>query len=105
MSGVDETAGTADDYTIQLVYGGISDAASCDLDMQFTNMTGLAFCSVNGAFIDSPPGTTHARITTGFMEFGTGFNWFFNQDPVACNPSGTTDPSGNSTRNAGLRQS
>ena len=87
MSGADETAGTADDYTLTLVYGGISNAPSCDLSLRFTAMSGLAFCSVRGAVIDSPPGTTHARITTGFMEFGVGFNWFFNQVPVASPPT------------------
>jgi len=82
MSGADETAGTDDDYTLTLVYGGISDASSCDLTMGFTNTTGLAFCSVSGAYISSPPGTTHARIASGFMEFGVGFNWFLNQVPA-----------------------
>ena len=75
MSGVDETAGTADDYVINLVYGGISAAATCDLTMSFTAMPGLAFCSVNSIVI---PGTTHRRINTAFMEFGNSFNWFFN---------------------------
>ncbi len=80
MSGADETAGTGDDYVVNLVYGGISNDASCDLSMSFTNMTGLAFCSVGGAFIASDFGTTHARITTAFMEFGVDFDWFFNQE-------------------------
>jgi hypothetical protein len=83
-SGVDEAAGTADDHVLNLVYGGISNASSCDLTMSFTAMSGLAFCSTNGSFITSPPGTTHARITSAFMEFGVGFNWFFNT--LTCGP-------------------
>ena len=44
-SGADETAGTADDYILNLTYGGISSASSCDLTMEFTSMGGLAFCA------------------------------------------------------------
>ena len=33
-SGLDETAGTADDYVLNLVYGGISAASSCDISVQ-----------------------------------------------------------------------
>ena len=87
-SGVDETADTADDYVINLVYGGISDSANCDLTMKFTSMSGLAFCAVSGAYITSPPGTTHARITSGRMEFGVGFNWFFTSAECAPPASG-----------------
>lgn len=93
MSGADETADTADDYTLTLVYGGISNASSCDLNMRFTNQTGLAFCSIHSAFISSPQGTIHARITSGYMEFGVGINWFFNQVPAIIDscPSDTDD--------------
>ena len=82
-SGADETAGSADDYVINLVDGGISNAASCDLTVRFTSMSGLAHCIVAGSFISSPPGTTHARIASPLTEFGVGFNWFFNTSTSA----------------------
>ena len=92
QSGVDEVSGTADDYVTNLVFGGISNAPSCDLTMSFTAMSGLAFCAFGGAFISSPPGTTHARITSGFMEYGVGFNWFFNTlNTLVCAPPATGD--------------
>ena len=90
-SGVDERASggnrfTKDNYTIELVYGGISDT-NCDVSMSMTSTSSLAFCAVEGAFI----GTNHARITTASIEFGDGFNWFFNTD----NTAPTLDPIGN----------
>jgi hypothetical protein len=62
-----------DNYTIVLEYGGISDT-NCDVSMSYTATTGLAFCSTGGTFI----GADHVRITTANIEFGQGFNWFFN---------------------------
>ena len=89
-SGVDEAAGTADDYVTTLVYGGISNALSCDLTMSFTTTPGLAFCFAAGLFITSPPGTTHVAMTSAsFMEFGEGYNWFFNT--LACAPPASGD--------------
>ena len=91
-SGADEASGTADDYVTNLVFGGISNAPSCDLTMSFTTTSNLAFCAVGGALISSPPGTTHARITSGFMEFGVLFNWFFNTlNTLTCAPPATGD--------------
>jgi len=79
-SGIDEreSGGPAgknadDNYTIVLEYGGISNT-NCDVSMSYTATTGLAFCSVGGVFI----GTDHVRITTANIEFGQGYNWFFN---------------------------
>lgn len=77
MSGLDETQGTADDYAILLTYGGISSAPSCALSMAFTGTSSLAFCSVGGSFV-SPD---HVRVTTATMEYGAGFNWYFNPLP------------------------
>ena len=73
-SGIDETSGSADDYTITLEYGGIS-TSNCDVSVGLTSTTGLAFCSVGGASI----GLNHVRITTANIEFGDSFSWFFNQ--------------------------
>ncbi len=77
-SGADEIADTPDDYVLNLVYGGIK--ASCDLNLAITSTTGLAFCSAGGLPISSPSSNPHFRITSASMEFGDGFNWFFNQE-------------------------
>jgi len=81
MSGFDETAGTADDYVINLSYGGISNASSCDISLAFepSASVGLAFCSTTGNFIVGF-GSDHVRIGSAFMRFGEDFNWFFNQN-------------------------
>lgn len=62
-----------DNYTIALVYGGISNT-NCDVSMSITATKGLAFCETEGVFIASG----HARITTASIEFGQSYNWFFN---------------------------
>ncbi len=81
-SGVDERATgggkTQDNYSIVLEYGGISNT-NCDISMSLTSTTGLAFCAAGGEFI----GDGHARITTASIEFGQGFNWFFNSSNTA----------------------
>ena len=78
MSGLDETAGNADDYTLNLVsHGAVSNPAAnanCDIIMDFDNSeTGFAVCRTSGAGI-----STHVRITGANIFFNTGFNWFFN---------------------------
>ena len=73
MSGLDETAGTADDYALNLSYAGVTTAADIVLDFD-DSQTGFAVSISSGVFI-SP---THARITTTGVFFNTGFNWFFN---------------------------
>jgi hypothetical protein len=110
-SGLDESAGTPDDYTIQLQYGGVSNAGNCDINLEITSTLSLAFCSVGGAGIF--PTNNHVRITSADIEFGAGFNWFFNtgtnQPPVLATignqavdegqsqavPVSATDPDGN----------
>lgn len=72
MSGLDETQGTADDYTIELTYAGLTD--SCDVLLRFNNAaTGFAVCSVSGSFVGD-----HVRITSATASFNTNFSWFFN---------------------------
>jgi hypothetical protein len=73
-SGIDETSGSADDYTVTLEYGGIS-TSNCDVSLGLTSTTGLAFCSTSGTLI----GPDHVRITTASIEFGESFSWYFNQ--------------------------
>lgn len=80
QSGLNESSGpgrTNDDYTIQLVYGGIS-STNCDISMGFTDTTGLAFCAVNGGIFNNP--NNHAVITSANIEFGQGFLWHFSSD-------------------------
>ena len=74
MAGLDETAGTSDDYAIELLYGGIS-SSGCDITLDFDNtQTGFAVCQTGGSFING----THVRITSASIYFNTGFDWFFN---------------------------
>ena len=82
-SGVDEleSGGPAnrnarDNYTITLEYGGIS-TTNCDISMSFTNTSGLAFCSVGGAYV----APNHFSVNSATIEFGQGFTWFFNAPP------------------------
>jgi len=79
MSGLDETSGTADDYTINVVSHGIvvnpSANSDCNVIADFDNTeTSFAICSVGGTFI----GGDHVAITTANMNFNTGANWYFN---------------------------
>ena len=77
-SGTDETAGTADDYTIRLEYGGIS-AAGCDINVSFNDaQTGFAVCEVWGSSV----GSGHWRLTSADVYFNNGFKWHFNTATV-----------------------
>ena len=81
MSGEEETAGDNDDYTVNLVYGGISNAADCDINAQFSvnNNTFLAQCSTTGQYLGT--NYQHARISTANIYFNANINWFFNDTP------------------------
>jgi hypothetical protein len=81
MSGLDETAGTADDYTLNLSYAGLTAAANIVLDFD-NSQTGFAVSASSGAFVTA----THVRVTTTAVYFNTGFNWFFNDVPNAGAP-------------------
>ncbi len=96
-SGINETAGNADDYTIQLQYGGITNAGNCDITLAMTSTPSLAFCAVGGLGITG----NHARITTANIEFGSSFNWFFN---TGVNQPPVLAPIGNQTVNEGQSQ-
>jgi len=102
-SGIDQLEGTADDYTYNLVYQGISSASSCDVNISFNDaQTAFAVCSVGLNFVG---GSDNLVITTGNSFFNTGFNWHFSSElnsPVAradLNPPGLAvgDRSGSST--------
>lgn len=78
MSGLDESQGTADDYTPVLVYGGVQ--SGCDITVQVTGSS-FAFCSVSGAGL----GGNHVRINSGTVQMGStsNYNWHFNQTELA----------------------
>ncbi len=78
MSGVDETQGTADDYTINIEYIGV--ANNCDVQLNVTGAS-FAFCSISSAPV-SPP--NHLRINSANIQLGSAanFNWFFNPNLI-----------------------
>ena len=85
-SGVDEheSGGPAgryadDNYSIVLEYGGISNTSDCDVNLTFSDTAGLAFCMAGGVYV----GSAHAAVTSANIEFGNGYNWYFNSDNVA----------------------
>ncbi len=77
-SGVDEVAGTADDYTIALQYQGITNTG-CDVTVSVDGNTGFASCSVGLAFVG---GGDHLRITSGTVRLNNQTNWYYNQTPT-----------------------
>src|SRR5262249_48567735 len=82
MSGLDMTQGNADDYTVNLVDGGL--ATGCDINVKFDDsQTGFAVCQTSLSSITA----THWQITAANMYFNTGFSWFFNGAPP--NPTTT----------------
>jgi hypothetical protein len=76
-SGVDEVAGTSDDYDIRLVYRGIS-TSGCNITVSVDSNTGFASCSVGLTSV--APG--HLRITTGTVRLNENTNWYYNQTPA-----------------------
>jgi len=95
QSGINERESGAnnanDNYTINMVYGGIS-ATNCDISLSFTNTTGLAFCSVSGAFIGGGGAAPHLAVTNASIEFGKNFSWYFNAVNVAPQIVAFTEP-------------
>ena len=88
-SGKNENAGTSDDYTINLEYGGISSSSSCNITLDFDNgQTGFATCYVSGSSL--PGSSSHWKIASANIYFNTGFNWFFNPDTVNQAPALST---------------
>ncbi|WP_143071257.1 hypothetical protein [Nitrosomonas cryotolerans] len=72
MSGLDMIAGTADDYTLTLVFNGFTDTA--DIVFNFDNMASFSACSISGIFLNE----THVGITEAHISFNADFSWFFN---------------------------
>lgn len=77
-TGLDEIAGTADDYTIELVYAGLT--SSCDIVATSSTSTSFASCSLGGTFLSA----NHVAVTSGTFRYNpTAVTWYFNQ-VLAC---------------------
>ena len=75
MTGVDEAAGTSDDYTYTLTYAGLTTTADITLDFDASE-TGFAVSQSSGSFL----GGGHVAITGNNVYFHpTVVTWFFNQ--------------------------
>jgi len=74
MTGFDETASTADDYTIHMVYGGIkADTSGCDIVVD-SQTTGFGVCDVGASSSDG----IHFWITSATVKYNSNFIWYFN---------------------------
>ena len=79
MAGIDETANTSDDYTVNFTYAGLT--TSADIVFKFDNaQTGFAVTQSSGSFLSG-----HVLITSTAIFFNTGFSWFFNDVSVVSN--------------------
>lgn len=85
MAGLDETAGTADDYTYTVSYVGLT--TNCDVVLDFDSSTSLAQCNVSGVFLSG----SHVRITSARAIFNPSTTWFFNTQapPQPSTPTNT----------------
>lgn len=91
-SGVDAIAGTADDYTVNYVYGGVR--TGCDINVAFNdNETGFAVCRVGFRRISGD----NWRITSANTFYNANFNWVLptqriplpGADALSTTPGGT----------------
>lgn len=89
-TGLDETVGGTDDYTIKLVYAGLT--TPCDIVAKSDPGTIFVSCAFGGIFLSA----THIAITTGTFRYNpTAVTWFFN--PVLACDSITLDYAHNAT--------
>jgi hypothetical protein len=82
MSGLDGLAGTADDYSFDLVYAGLTTSANIVLDFNGAQ-TGFAATFIGTTLISSQ----HGSVTESDIYFGPSNPWFFN-DVRLPEPSG-----------------
>jgi hypothetical protein len=92
MAGVDEEAGTSDDYTFTMNYVGLT--TNCDVVLDFDSATSLAQCNVSGVFI----GGSHVRITSARAIFNPSTTWFFNNQGPTATPTESRTPTLTPTR-------
>jgi hypothetical protein len=95
MSGLDMTAGSGDDYTLTLTYGGLSSACNVVLGFDDTR-TSFATCYTSGSYINS----NHIRITAANVYFASGIAWFFN--PTSSSPTTTSTSTSSSTTSSSV---
>lgn len=74
QAGKDELQGTADDYTLNLIFAGNTTSADIVIDFD-ASQTSFAVSSSNGAFLS---GSDHVRITSSDIFFDPTDSWFFN---------------------------
>ena len=74
-SGLDETAGTADDYTVALTYAGLTD--TCDVLVVFEPQEGLVACPGFLSAFEAPNGRHEKATLLGFMAFNDQVQWHF----------------------------
>ncbi len=72
MSGWDEIQGTADDYTINLIYAGFTDQADITMSMDLTSGAFAAFSVPGGS-------DKHVSILGADVHFSFNENWFFSE--------------------------
>lgn len=77
-SGLDEIAGTSDDYTVVLNFLGLTTGADIVIDFDNTQ-TGFAVSQWGGTFLSAD----HIAISSTAIYFNSGSNWFFNQESNA----------------------
>ncbi|MDB9742107.1 PEP-CTERM sorting domain-containing protein [Akkermansiaceae bacterium] len=75
-SGFDRIAGTADDYTINLSFVGLT--SSADILIDFDNSTSFAVSQSSASIITTASGTRDAVIVSNNILFNDGFDWHFN---------------------------
>ncbi|MCH7667480.1 MAG: hypothetical protein IH936_16325 [Acidobacteria bacterium] len=83
MAGLDELTGTGDDYTINMVYAGMT--TICDIRVE-SGPVGLGECATGVAFTDPTfADLNHLTITSAVFTYEPGrTDWFFNQVVGGC---------------------
>lgn len=109
MAGLDETQGTADDYTINLDYVGITD--DCDLPIRVGPGTDFANCQAGITEVTvGSGGLHHWRIggqssgSTAPIVFSDAIEWFYNLPtiPDLCPPTPRVDCRQTAAKKSGL---
>jgi len=76
QAGLDELAGTSDDYTFTLSYAGLTDSADIVIDFH-TGESELAATAMSGSWILF---SGHMEVVNPRIRFNDEMEWFFNQD-------------------------
>lgn len=93
-TGLDRQAGTADDYTVTLIDGGIS-STDCDINVSFDDTeTGFAVCKSGGVFVSGDVAITTANsfynTTAVTWHFGTRYIPLPTADNISVANGGST---------------